>query len=328
MPVQVNPFIRTDADEATTLAESLDTVGMQAPVSSDEPIVSAEQVGQSAAEAAQQAAVEQFWQINRSNPVPDFQRLLSESPEFANKYNADVGRKAKRKYEPEIEKAQAEAEALRIQLQQERFATAVSRMSQVQVQQRLAGDPQFAQQYHNRQQVPNVAAQSEQIEWSRAVSSVIDDGIGAGLPEQTEAAIRDAIGKGQYDYEYDPRTGAALRPLSPQEAVLALQRDVVQAVNYWRAQNQRPAQPAPTAAPLQAAPQQAAPPQRPIGLANPALQQGADLSGGMTGGRASPRISRSEVSQMRHADFKAYMERWPTQQDYIRDIQNGIITED
>lgn len=297
MPVSVHPLLREDAEAATTLEEPSDAAVIEAPVFEGDPIVSAEEALVPEVGTAQIDPVEeQYWRLDRKNPVQDFNRLLAESPDLANKYNADIGRKAQRKYQPEIERARAEAEALRAQLAKVQFESNLARMDEADVQKRLQSDPAFARQYHSRGAVPNVAEHTERAAWASAIDDIIESGIDSGLPEQADAAIRKAIADGRYNYDYD-RNGRPVRQLAPQEALIRLQRDVNQSAEFYRQQARQ--QYAPSAAPVVAAPPPPPPPPPAIvGTPNPALQQGADVSGGARTTSARPRTPLSEIRSM------------------------------
>ena len=160
--------------------------------------------------------------LSRSNFAKDLADLQQSDPEVANTINAAIGRKAKLKYQPQIDELQLEIEGLRTQIATAKFAN----ISQEDLGPALAKDPTLAGDYAVATRGANngLEARRTQLRQQQQISGILDVGLDAGLSSERVEQFQTDISSGKYDRD------ANGQPLNGDQALLILQGDVLREV--------------------------------------------------------------------------------------------------
>lgn len=160
--------------------------------------------------------------IDRTKLHTELQRLERDDKEFANALNTLVGRKAARTYQPKIEELQSANVTLNLALRRQQIAA----MSEEEVEQRFASDPQFAREYteivHSSPEDLDASARVAQVRV--ALEEIFDTGYTNGIPPERLEEYRKAVANGYYDRDESGQ------PMSQVASLARIQRDIVNEV--------------------------------------------------------------------------------------------------
>ncbi len=304
MPIQVHPRLAELDRQAAEDTENPTPVG-DAPSEEVAATVPAPADGETIDEARSQNDDDYYVKVDKRQPYQSLRQLAEEEKSIRDAIETMVGRKAKAKYEPELEALRAELEVVKRQKLREELRS----LDEDEVNERFKQDPDFAvnyaREFHAQDIDPSTIRQN--FEAKRTLLQELDRAEAAGvLPERLEQ-VETMIKNGQFFT--DPQTR---RPLSPVEAYRWV-RDIVDsdiAVHKQWEHQQRQAAAQPKAAPT-------APPP------NPRLQEASpDMSSGthMTG--TIQKMTKAEWKQMTPSQRFA---RWPTNEDFQKEVSMGLF---
>jgi len=232
-----------------------------------------------------------------------------------------VGRKAKAKFEPELEAARAELEATKVELRREKYA----KLSSEEVSQRFAASPEFADDYAKL--VHAAPVDIEQMKQAQQVATMlyqeIDRAEQVGVTPQRLGQIEDWIKSGAFDKAAD---GRKLTPIESYRWVRELVDGDISVHREWLAQQNQSARAPATAvaAPIEAV---AAPPveEKRAPAINPRLAEASpDLSAGSHNTSGMQRMSKQEYWNMTPPERAG---RWATNADFQREVNAGLFTD-
>lgn len=339
---QIHPLLRPKEEEPGDASSEEAVVETPAPAEEPAPVAELEvpvgETGDSgSAEAGESAPVsipqqdstpapvvesDHFLKVDRRNLYAEIQRLANEDKEFANNFNAAVGRKAAREYKPQLTAKDARIAELEGTLRK----MEISSMDEDQVAERLRTDPDFATRYHAKPVDTNVIVQRARYEAmvDEAIATAEEQGVPAAVVQRYQRSLE----TGWFDYARDAQ-GNPLQPLAPEQSILAFQRGLMsEAVKLARvnailpqvAAPAGPVAPAPNPPPASPPPPVAA---KPAAMPNPALAKASpDLAPASGGAGGRPRVSLEEWHKMFPPERKAL---YPNLADFERDLKAGLI---
>ena len=280
----------------------------------------------------------QFIKISRASLHQDLRRLIDEDADLRNAVNTYGGRKAKREWEAKLKEIEVERDAIRLELEKRQ----IKEMDTEEVERRFREEPAFAKKYAEtiHAQAPDVAVVREAQGWIDAAEDVFESAeavlpagrldqyrVALGMQPLTQEGMRfvscpvhQTNDHGFFDHD------EAGNILTPQRAFARFQSALgSDALKARQAAAPRPA-PAPVAqvAPVPAAPVATAPAPA-VARANPRLAEASpDMSAGSSVG-SKTKVNMSEVRRMSPPERLA---RWPTTEEFQRDLSSGVIVSD
>lgn len=340
---QIHPLLRPKEEEPGDASSVEAVVETPAPVEEPAPVAELEapvegtsdsgsgEAGESAPVSIPQqdstpapvVETDHFLKVDRRNLYAEIQRLANEDKEFANNFNAAVGRKAAREYKPKLAEREARIAALEGTLRK----MEISSMDEDQIAERLRTDPEFATRYHAKAADTNAIVQRARYEAmaDEAISSAEEQGVPAAVVQRYQRALE----TGWFDYVRDAH-GNPLQALDPGQSLLAFQRGLMsEAVKLARVNAILPQVTVPATPVAQApSPPPASPPPpvaaKPAAMPNPALAKASpDLAPASGGAGGRPRVSLEEWHKMTPPERKAL---YPSLTDFERDLKAGLIT--
>ena len=142
-----------------------------------------------------------FIKISRKEMAKEIERLRLEDKDFGQVYSRDIGVKAAQRYKPEIDKLTRQNEALTIAVKRSEY----SRLTQEEVNDKFASDPQFAADYakvvHTPKPVVEVNSDAAILaEAASHVNSVMNMAQRLLSPEEYQSLHND-VANGKFDVD-------------------------------------------------------------------------------------------------------------------------------
>ena len=278
--------------------EEINLPDEQQPVS-DASTPVADAPADSSADSPEVPAVE-YLQIDRKNLHKEIARLQREDPDFANAFNTEVGRKAARQHQSQIEELKVQNEAYRKAVRR----IELMNMPAADVNSRFRSDPNFAREYSELIHYDPEAVQREVyiIRLREEVERIFDYGISMGMSPERAEELRKDIASGKYN---DAR--------GEQAALLQIQRDVWAEVSQTPSANQ-------VAATVQNLSASSATPSP----ESPALTSGPDMS--PAGGKTSPTAGKKYLySQIAAMNPDEHEREFPGERDFDIAVTEGRV---
>lgn len=318
LPIQVHPRLaeldRIAAEEAEAPAP-VETPEVPAE-SAVEPVESPAPV-EPVDEARSQDNEEDFFlKIDKRQPYQSLRQLADQEKSLRDAIETMVGRKAKAKYEPELEALRAELEVVKRQ----RLRDELKSLDDEAINERFRTDPNFAQTYarefHSQDLDPSVVQQDFQTK--RTFLQELERAEAAGvLPERLEQ-VETMIKSGQF--AYDPQTRRPLTPVESYRWIRNLVDSDIAVHQQWEQQQRQFAESFKQQERSAASVEASSPP---APAPNPRLQEASpDMSAGTHVGGSIQRMSKAEWKQMTPSQRFA---RWPTNEDFQKEVSMGLF---
>lgn len=291
--------------------------------------------------------------LDRRNLGREYVRYFNEDKNFRAQASTTAGRQAKREAQQRIDELEQEL----AQIRRDNRTREVQQMSQEDIAERMANDPQFAREYTDLLHPPETSAaefdkMSQSLQYE--VEDLWDEAIGGGLPQQRISAYQRAISSCPVRecprteehgfFDHNPSRSEPHRLFqdtygnsAPAAALARLQAAVRQEINETRRREQfsrnTPTSPPPTTPennkapvekPATAEQPEAQQRQQEAGKPNPKLVNGKpDISGGGSrNGGSKERLTREDVRNM---SWEERIARWE-EGEYENDVKNGVIS--
>jgi hypothetical protein len=320
LPTQIHPLL-LPKEEAVPEEEDEQAAEVAEPESESEETPEA-------SGPAEETKEEDFLlKLDRRNLYQEFSRLEREDQEAANVLNSLIGRKASRKYDPQIRQLQEELEELRSQKRQ----LEIRSMKPEEIEEKFRTDPTFAEEYakavHDKPVDKQARDMGNQIRFE--IDDALDRAENSGMPASRVDEFRQSITycpvhktneHGFFDHEYDRKSNEFRMVTSPVRAMKLFTESITRETERkpWNT----PVATAPVAEKPKvevAAPVAEAKKPKP----NARLAEAApDLSPSGGGGGSKTKMSVSEYQQLTPPERQKL---FPTMKDYEEARRSGII---
>ena len=232
----------------------------------------------------------------------EIDRIAREVPEFGQVFNSQIGNKAARKYQPQLEELRAQ----KLEAEQAAFRYYVQTLPEDQLRNRFNTDPQFAAAYTSLvhatpEQTQQVQVQSQIRNQINSIYTMAEE---RGLPEDEIQAIEKDLKSGKFD------TGQGV-----QADLAKFNQHVLDKIIEYRTQTA--VGQAATIAQVQTQNQPAS---------NPKLLTGSANNGSAAArGPAGVKWTKAEIEHMRSYQPKKFLELFPSDDAELSAIRNGEI---
>lgn len=135
-------------------------------------------------------------ELDPDNIAGSFESFASTNPQASNVISSLMGNRAKLRYQPEIDRLNAQLEEQRLLVAQ----TQINAMSDEEVQQKLASDPTFRQQYDSVQNAgPALQQRQQQLGIAQTINNTLLSAMENGLPESKATEILENVRAGKFN---------------------------------------------------------------------------------------------------------------------------------
>ena len=159
-----------------------------------------------------------YLKLDRKSLAQEINRLEREDPEFANVYNSNVGSKAKRKYQPQIDELNSRIESLNREIRRREILA----MEDKEIDDKFASDPTFAKEYAEAvHRDPEVERARIEQRWQiQEFNEIMASALDYGLSEDKAKEFLQSVGSGKYDRDEDNN------PVPWTQGLMKLQREI------------------------------------------------------------------------------------------------------